>query len=79
MPPAHVPRAFDLHASTQLLITSKDDPYLSSTNVNAQIDQAAGLDDGGHHGTVTLHSGTPRMARHDGDLQRLVEIANCRA
>ena len=48
-------------ASTQLLITSKGEPYLSSTNVNAKIIKLAGLDHGQHDGHDDRHrSRTPR-------------------
>jgi hypothetical protein len=66
-------------ASTQLLITSKGEPYLSSTNVNAKIIK---LPDS----TTTSTTGTTSAPQQnstydsgsgaDGDLQRLVEIAN---
>ena len=65
-------------ASTQLLITSKGEPYLSSTNVNAKIIK---LPD-----STTRTTGTTSIPQQnstydsgsgaDGDLQRLVEIAN---
>jgi hypothetical protein len=66
-------------ASTQLLITSKGEPYLSSTNVNAKIVKLPGS-------TTTSTTGAPTGTQPnstydsgsgaDGDLQRLVEIAN---
>jgi capsular polysaccharide biosynthesis protein len=68
-------------ASTQLLITSKGEPYLSATNVNAKIIK---LTDGstastGATGTTGATAATSTYdsgSGADGDLQRLVEIAN---
>jgi hypothetical protein len=80
MPPKLTARAHSTYtASTQLLITSKHEPYLSSTNVNGKTINL---------GTVasTDVSGNPTSAQEaktydsgggaDGDLQRLAEIAN---
>ena len=67
-------------ASTQLLITSKGEPYLSSTNVNAKIINLAGLRR--RPDTTGTATGTQQTSTYDsgsgadGDLQRLVEIAN---
>jgi hypothetical protein len=66
-------------ASTQLLITSKGEPYLSSTNVNAKIIK---LPDSTTASTTGTATGTQQNSTYDsgsgadGDLQRLVEIAN---
>ena len=66
-------------ASTQLLITSKGEPYLSSTNVNAKIVK---LPDSTTTSTTGAPTGTQQASTYDsgsgadGDLQRLVEIAN---
>jgi hypothetical protein len=77
LPPTLTSRAQPSYsASTQLLITSKRDPYLSAANVNARIV---------HYPTptTTSTSGATQQAYTydssggaDGDLQRLVEIAN---
>ena len=67
-------------ASTQLLITSKGEPYLSSANTSAKIVQSRRYDDD-RHGRDD-HDGTQQTSTYDsgggadGDLQRLVEIAN---
>ncbi len=68
-------------ASTQLLITSKRDPYLSAANVNNQVIKFPTTDT---PTTTTGTTGTTAPTQTygydnsgaDGDLQRLVEIAN---
>ena len=81
LPPKLTARAKSTYsAQTQLLITSKGEPYLSSTNVNAKIiplgttqtTNAAGATIGTTTAAKTYDSGSGA----DGDLQRLVEIAN---
>jgi hypothetical protein len=65
-------------ASTQLLVTSKRDPNLSSTNVNAKIIPLDGTTAGvnGAAATSTQTSTYDSGSGADGDLQRLDEIAN---
>jgi hypothetical protein len=66
-------------ASTQLLITSKGEPYLSSTNVNAKIIKLPDSTAPSTTGTATApqqNSTYDSGSGADGDLQRLVEIAN---
>ncbi len=66
-------------ASTQLLITSKGEPYLSSTNVNAKIIKLPDSTTPGTTGTTSIpqqNSTYDSGSGADGDLQRLVEIAN---
>ena len=66
-------------ASTQLLITSKGEPYLSSTNVNAKIIKLPDSTTPGTTGTAATpqqNSTYDSGSGADGDLQRLVEIAN---
>jgi hypothetical protein len=66
-------------ASTQLLITSKGEPYLSSANTSAKI---VDLGDSTTTDTTGTTTGTQNTSTYDsgggpdGDLQRLVEIAN---
>jgi len=79
-PPKLEARAHSTYsASTQLLITSKGEPYLSSTNVNAKIIK---LPDSTTASTTGTATGTQQNSTYDsgsgadGDLQRLVEIAN---
>jgi len=66
-------------ASTQLLITSKGEPYLSSANTSAKIVDLGDTTTTDTEGTTT---GTQQASTYDsgggpdGDLQRLVEIAN---
>jgi hypothetical protein len=66
-------------ASTQLLITSKGEPYLSSANTSAKI---VSLGDTTTTDTAGTTTGTQQTSTYDsgggpdGDLQRLVEIAN---
>jgi capsular polysaccharide biosynthesis protein len=79
MPPKLTARAKSTYtASTQLLITSKNEPYLSSTNVNAQtipLGTTETTDTSGN--TTVLKAKTyDSGSGADGDLQRLVEIAN---
>jgi hypothetical protein len=81
VPPKLTARAKSTYtASTQLLITSKRDPYLSAANVNNQIIKyPAG--DGTTTDATTGTTTTPQTYGYDnsgadGDLQRLVEIAN---
>jgi capsular polysaccharide biosynthesis protein len=79
MPPKLTARTQPTYnASTQMLVTSKRDPNLSSTNVNAKIVK---LPDS----TTSSTTGTPTSTQNstydsgsgaDGDLQRLDEIAN---
>jgi hypothetical protein len=75
LPPKLTARAQPSYsASTQLLITSKRDPYLSAANVNARIVK--------YPTSTTTASGSATAYTYDssggadGDLQRLVEIAN---
>jgi hypothetical protein len=67
-------------ASTQLLVTSKGEPYLSSTNVNSKIvpllDSSATGTNGTATGTTTQTSTYDSGGGADGDLARLVEISN---
>ncbi len=66
-------------ASTQLLITSKGEPYLSSTNVNAKIIKLPDSTTASTTGTANApqqNSTYDSGSGADGDLQRLVEIAN---
>jgi hypothetical protein len=79
LPPSFEARAQSTYtASTQVLITSKREPYLSATNVNAKIiplpndTSATGTTGTAGTPTSTYDSGSGA----DGDLQRLVEIAN---
>jgi hypothetical protein len=80
MPPKLTARAHSTYtASTQMLITSKHEPYLSSTNVNAKtinLGTVSSTDTAGNptgaQETKTYDSG----GGADGDLQRLAEIAN---
>jgi hypothetical protein len=66
-------------ASTQLLVTSRRDPNLSSTNVNARIVK---LPDSTTTSTTGAPTGSTASSTYDsgsgadGDLQRLDEIAN---
>src|SRR6185312_7107295 len=81
MPPAFEARAHSKYtASTQLLITSKGEPYLSSTNVNSKIisllDSSATGTNGTATGTTTQNSTYDSGGGADGDLSRLVEISN---
>jgi hypothetical protein len=62
-----------------LLITSKGEPYLSSTNVNAKIIKLPDSTTPGATGTAATpqqNSTYDSGSGADGDLQRLVEIAN---
>jgi hypothetical protein len=67
-------------ASTQLLITSKRDPYLSAANVNARIVHYPSATT--TETTATTNGASQQLYTYDssggadGDLQRLVEIAN---
>ncbi len=68
-------------ASTQLLITSKRDPYLSAANVNNKvIKYPTGTEPDTTTGTVGDTTATQTYGYDnsgaDGDLQRLVQIAN---
>jgi hypothetical protein len=81
MPPKLTARAKSTFtSSTQLLITSKGEPYLSSTNVNAKIVKLGEVTttdtSGTTTGTQTQASTYDSGSGADGDLQRLVEIAN---
>ena len=81
MPPSFESRAHSNYsASTQLLITSKGEPYLSSTNVNSKIvsllDSTATGTNGTATGTTTQTSTYDSGGGPDGDLARLVEISN---
>ena len=81
MPPSFESRAHSTYtASTQLLITSKGEPYLSSTNVNSKIvsllDSTATGTNGTATGTTTQTSTYDSGGGPDGDLARLVEISN---
>src|SRR6476620_5063163 len=76
-PPKLEARAHSTYsASTQLLITSKGEPYLSSTNVNAKIIK---LPDSTTASTTGTATGTQQNSTYDSgsgadvDLQRLVE------
>jgi hypothetical protein len=65
-------------ASTQLLVTSKGEPYFSSTNVSARtvkLGETTTTDANGTE-TKTQDTGYDSAGGADGDLQRLVEIAN---
>jgi hypothetical protein len=81
-PPSFESRAQSTYtASTQVLITSKREPYLSATNVNAKIinlptSDATGSGTTGTTGTPTQTSTYDSGSGADGDLARLVEIAN---
>jgi hypothetical protein len=79
MPPTLTARAQSTYvSSTQLLITSKHDPYLSSTNVNAQtikLGTVSSTDTAGNT-TVQENKTYDSGSGADGDLQRLAEIAN---
>ena len=81
-PPTFEPRAQSTYtASTQVLITSKREPYLSATNVNAKIinlptSDTSGTGTTGTNGTPTQTSTYDSGSGADGDLARLVEIAN---
>ena len=72
-------RSSTYSASTQLLITSKGEPYLSSTNVNAKIINLGRTRR--RPSTTGTATGTQQASTYDsgggadGDLQRLVEIA----
>jgi hypothetical protein len=81
LPPTLTARAHSTYtASTQLLITSKRDPYLSAANVNNKVIKYPTVDPT----TTTTTTGTTVPTQTygydnsgaDGDLQRLVEIAN---
>jgi hypothetical protein len=79
LPPSFEARAQSTYtASTQVLITSKREPYLSATNVNAKIiplpNDTSATGTTGTPGTPTSTYDSGSGA--DGDLQRLVEIAN---
>jgi hypothetical protein len=69
-------------ASTQLLITSKRDPYLSAANVNNRVIKFPSADSSTSGTTTTGGTTAPTQtygydnSGADGDLQRLVEIAN---
>ncbi|MDX6598368.1 MAG: hypothetical protein QOE87_2255 [Gaiellales bacterium] len=71
-------------ASTQMLITSKRDPYLSAANVNNKVIKYPSGTTDTTTGTTTGTTGTTAPTQTygydnsgaDGDLQRLVEIAN---
>ena len=79
MPPKLTARAKSTYtSSTQLLITSKGEPYLSSTNVNAKIIPLGSTPTTDTNGTTTTQqtSTYDSGSGADGDLQRLVEIAN---
>jgi hypothetical protein len=80
MPPKLTARTHSTYsASTQLLVTSKRDPNLSSTNVNARIVK---LPDSTTTSTTGAQTGSTASSTYDsgsgadGDLQRLDEIAN---
>jgi hypothetical protein len=79
VPPKLTARAKSTYtSSTQLLITSKHDPYLSSTNVNAQtipLGTVSSTDTAGNT-TVQENKTYDSGSGADGDLQRLDEIAN---
>jgi hypothetical protein len=79
VPPKLTARAKSTYtSSTQLLITSKHDPYLSSTNVNAQtipLGTVSSTDTAGNT-TVQENKTYDSGSGADGDLQRLAEIAN---
>jgi hypothetical protein len=81
MPPSFESRASSTYtASTQLLVTSKGEPYLSSTNVNSKIvpllDSSTTGTNGTATGTQTQTSTYDSGGGPDGDLARLVEISN---
>ena len=64
-----------------MLITSKREPYLSATNVNAKIvhlpsSDTSGVGTTGTNGTAAQTSTYDSGSGADGDLARLVEIAN---
>jgi hypothetical protein len=69
-------------ASTQLLITSKRDPYLSAANVNNKVikypstDATTGSTTGTNGTTAATQTYGYDNSGADGDLQRLIEIAN---
>ena len=80
LPPNLTARAKSTYnASTQLLVTSRRDPNLSSTNVNARIVK---LPDATTTSTTGAQTGSTASSTYDsgsgadGDLQRLDEIAN---
>ena len=79
-PPKLTARAQSTYsASTQLLVTSKGEPNLSSTNVNAKIiklPDSTTTSTTGAHGHRQQNSTYDSGSGADGDLQRLVEIAN---
>ncbi len=81
-PPTFESRAQSTYtASTQVLITSKREPYLSATNVNAKIinlptSDTSGAGTTGTNGTSAQTSTYDSGSGADGDLARLVEIAN---
>jgi hypothetical protein len=80
LPPKLTARAQSTYStSTQLLVTSKRDPNLSSTNVNARIvklpDSTTTSTTGAQTGQ-TANSTYDSGSGADGDLQRLDEIAN---
>ena len=81
-PPKFESRAQSTYsASTQVLITSKREPYLSATNVNAKIvhlpsSDTSGAGTTGTNGTAAQTSTYDSGSGADGDLARLVEIAN---
>jgi hypothetical protein len=82
VPPTLTARAQSTYtASTQLLITSKREPYLSANNVNNKvITYPTSTDSSTTTGTTGAVSPTQTYGYDnsgaDGDLQRLVEIAN---
>jgi capsular polysaccharide biosynthesis protein len=79
VPPKLTARATSTYtSSTQLLITSKHEPYLSSTNVNAQTIKlgTTSLTDTSGNTTVQQAKTYDSGSGADGDLQRLAEIAN---
>jgi hypothetical protein len=80
LPPKLTARSQSTYStSTQMLVTSKRDPNLSSTNVNARIVK---LPDSTTTSTTGAQTGTTASSTYDsgsgadGDLQRLDEIAN---
>jgi capsular polysaccharide biosynthesis protein len=79
LPPTLTARAHSTYtSSTQLLITSKNEPYLSSTNVNAQTISLGTVSTTDTAGNTTVQQAKTYDSGSgaDGDLQRLAEIAN---
>jgi hypothetical protein len=83
VPPTLEARAQSTYtASTQLLITSKRDPYLSAANVNNKVIRYPTATTATTTTTTATGDTTPTQtygydnSGADGDLQRLVEIAN---